>query len=115
LKKLEALSEEETGLYLLGFVGYLRTLTKKVNPPAIRAIPMMTCVMKWPGPPNTAAKGEPNRTKRPSPIKIIPKKIFRKVPISNSNIGMVEGQHSQKVGSLRLKWIENWVVGQFGI
>lgn len=41
--------------------------------------------------------------KPPSP-RIIPAKIFRKVLISNSSIGMLEGQHSQKV-LLQIRWL----------
>jgi len=67
-------------LCLLSLLGYLRTLIKRVIAPAIKAIPMMTCTMNAPAPIITA-KGEAVKTKRPSPSRTNPKKIFRKVPI----------------------------------
>ena len=64
-----------------GSLNYLRTFMKRVIPPAIRAMPRMICMKKGIGPPNKAAKGEPNRKRSPSPISIIPKKTLRNVPI----------------------------------
>ena len=49
--------------------------------PAIKAITTMTCTMNPTPPKNIAARGEQAAKRRPNTSRIIPKKIFRKVPI----------------------------------